>query len=286
MTHAWVIRSGSHGERDAWALESSCSGGGWAEVEDLTGCSTRDDVAHATAKAYAGAADAKLANFTGQLWALRGRIEPGDLMVMPMKTTKQIALGRVTGSYEYRAGEQDANKRHVVAVDWQRTDLPRSAVKQDLLFTLGSAMTIFSPNKNKAVDRLEHLLKHGIAAVARDVACTESIGKTLYIAGGANCRMTYYDFTNALMSAIGIGPIPIDAFVRSTPPRFFGDWVDTEESQRLLQYQRRGLNEQLEDMKNDFGALVPFIRLVRPLATWFVTRSSAYLKENRRLRVG
>ena len=28
--------------------------------------------------------------------------------------------------------------------------------------------------------------------------------------------------------------------------------------------------------------LVPFIRLVRPLATWFVTRSSAYLKENRR----
>jgi hypothetical protein len=39
-------------------------------------------------------------------------------------------------------------------------------------------------------------------------------------------------------------------------------------------------------MKNDFGALVPFIRLVRPLATWFVTRGSAYLKENRRLRVG
>ena len=119
-------------------------------------------------------------------------------------------------------------------------------------------------------------------AVARAVGCAESIGKTLYIAGGATCRMTYYDFINALMSAIGIGPLPVDAFVRSTPPRFFGDWVDTEESQRLLQYQRRGLDEQLEDMKKDFGVLVPFLRLVRPLATWFVTRSSAYLKENRR----
>lgn len=161
MTQAWVIRSGSHGERDAWALQSGCSGGGWAEVEDLTECSTREDVAHLTAKAYAGATDGTLANFTGQLWALRGRIKPGDLMVMPLKTTRQIALGRVTGSYEYRASEQDGNKRHVVAVEWQRTDLPRSAVKQDLLFTLGSAMTIFSPNKNKAVDRLEHLLKHG-----------------------------------------------------------------------------------------------------------------------------
>ncbi|GFG67942.1 3-beta hydroxysteroid dehydrogenase [Mycobacterium kubicae] len=119
-------------------------------------------------------------------------------------------------------------------------------------------------------------------AFARAVACAESIGKTLYIAGGAHCRMTYHDFINALMKAIGIGPLPVDAFVRTRPPRFFGDWVDTEESQRLLQYQRRGLNEQLEDMKKDFGMLVPLIRLVRPLARWFVTRSSAYVKENRR----
>jgi hypothetical protein len=58
--------------------------------------------------------------------------------------------------------------------------------------------------------------------------------------------------------------------------------MDTEESQRVLQYQKRGLDEQLEDMKKDFGVLVPVIRLVRPLATWFVTRRSAYLRENRR----
>ena len=51
--------------------------------------------------------------------------------------------------------------------------------------------------------------------------------------------------------------MPIDAFLRRTPPRFYGDWVDTEESQRLLRYQTRGLNEQLDDMKKDFGVLVP-----------------------------
>jgi nucleoside-diphosphate-sugar epimerase len=121
-------------------------------------------------------------------------------------------------------------------------------------------------------------------AFARAVACEESVGKTLYIAGGTTCRMTYYEFTNALMNAIGIGPIPVDAFVRRMPFRFFGDWVDTEESQRLLRYQQRGLNEQLGDMQQDFGLLVPIIRLVRPLATWFVTRRSAYLAENRRAR--
>lgn len=161
MTHAWVNRSGRHGERDAWALEAGCSGGGWAEVPDLTPFSTREAIGQLVAEIFKGAADGKITNFSGQLWALRGRIEPGDLMAMPMKTTKQIALGRITGPYEYHADEEDPNKRHVVPVNWQRVDLPRSAVKQDLLFTLGSAMSIFSPNKNNAVARLEHLMEYG-----------------------------------------------------------------------------------------------------------------------------
>ncbi|GAB4708683.1 restriction endonuclease [Mycobacterium avium] len=161
MAEAWVIRSGRHGERDAWALQSGCSGGGWAEIPDLAGFSTPDAIAKLVAKTYPGQPDGYLRTQARQLWALRGRIEPGSLMAMPMKTTKQIALGRVTGPYEYRAQEEDAAKRHVVPVDWQRVDLPREAVKQDLLFTLGSALTIFSPSKNNAVARLEHLLKHG-----------------------------------------------------------------------------------------------------------------------------
>ncbi|WP_238305339.1 MULTISPECIES: NAD-dependent epimerase/dehydratase family protein [Mycobacterium] len=119
-------------------------------------------------------------------------------------------------------------------------------------------------------------------AFARAVACEETVGKTLYIAGGTQCRMTYHDFINALMTAIGIGPLPAEAFAPGDPPRFAGDWVDTEESQRLLRYQQRGLREQLDDMKKDFGILVPIIRLVRPLANRFVVSKSAYLQENRR----
>ncbi len=39
MTQAWVIRSGVYGERDTWALQNGGSGGGFAEIPDLTGCS-------------------------------------------------------------------------------------------------------------------------------------------------------------------------------------------------------------------------------------------------------
>ena len=74
-----------------------------------------------------------------------------------------------------------------------------------------SIMFEFSPD---ARFEFLHPADAGVA-FARAVACEGSIGKTLFIAGGANCRMTYYDFTNALMGAIGIGPIPADAFVRT-----------------------------------------------------------------------
>ena len=79
---------------------------------------------------------------------------------MPLKTSKKIAMGRVTSGYTFLQND-DADKRHVVKVNWERTDLPRTAVKQDLLFTLGSAMSVFAPSKHNAIARLEHLLKNG-----------------------------------------------------------------------------------------------------------------------------
>lgn len=121
-------------------------------------------------------------------------------------------------------------------------------------------------------------------AFARAVTCAEAIGQILNIAGGERCRTTHYEFCNELMSAMGIGPLPREAFVRSEVRRFFGDWMDTEESQRLLRYQTRGLSEQKADMRRDLGAIVPLIRLLRPVSTWFVVRRSPYLKENRRQR--
>jgi restriction system protein len=161
MSSAWVIRAGRIGEREGWALQNGVSGGGWKEVADLTNCTRKEKIAAAVRTAFPNEKPGMLNNALGQLMALRTRIAPGDLLVMPMKTTKQIAFGRVTGGYTYRADEADTDKRHVVTVAWQRTDLPRAAVKQDLLFTLGSSLSIFAPTKNHAVARLEHLLATG-----------------------------------------------------------------------------------------------------------------------------
>jgi nucleoside-diphosphate-sugar epimerase len=119
-------------------------------------------------------------------------------------------------------------------------------------------------------------------AFARAVACEAAVGKVLYVGGGEKCQVTHAGFFNEVMDAIGIGAIPAEAFVRKPVQQFMGDWLDTEESQRLLHYQSRGLGELKRDLRRDLGLLAPLVRLLRPLATAFMLRSSPYLAENRR----
>lgn len=194
--------------------------------------------------------------------------EPPLLVASPAAPTDEYGRHKVECEQTIRVSRLQWSILRLVAV----SPIHLQAVDPSIMFE-------FSPKA-----RLEFLHPADAGtAFARAVGCEEAVGKTLFIAGGPDCRMTYYEFTNTLMGAIGIGPMPVEAYVDSNPPRFFGDWVDTGESQRLLRYQQRVLDDQLDDMKQDFGVLVPLIRLVRPLATWFVTRSSAYLKNNRRL---
>jgi hypothetical protein len=91
VAKAWVIRTGRYGERDQWALDNSVSGGGWYEYPDLTPYDTKEKIAKLVQATYPGEVAGKLNNWAGQLWALRDRIRPGDLLVLPLKTTKQRA---------------------------------------------------------------------------------------------------------------------------------------------------------------------------------------------------
>ena len=157
---AWVVRTGRHGERDNWALDNGLAGGGWDAWPDLTSVQSRDQMTKLVEQVVGADSANLVANYTGQLWALRQRIHPGDLMVLPLKTTRQIGIGRVTGGYRF-VDDPDPGRRHVVDVEWIRKDLPRTAVRQDLLFTLGSSLTVFQPTKNDAVRRLAMLMDTG-----------------------------------------------------------------------------------------------------------------------------
>lgn len=159
---AWIVRAGKLGEREAWAIEKGVAGAGWHEVPDMADADTKEKVRGMVDTAFPSAPLGRRANYAGQLWALRGTIKPGDLIVMPMKTTKKIAMGVCTSGYKYRAQESDGGQRHTIGVEWKNTEVSKAAVKDDLLNTVNGAMTIFQASKNNAEARLRALMETGV----------------------------------------------------------------------------------------------------------------------------
>lgn len=63
-------------------------------------------------------------NFAAQLWALRDRVQVGDYVVMPLKGTPHLAIGKAKGRYEHRA-DVDPALRRGRPVEWFEVDVPR-----------------------------------------------------------------------------------------------------------------------------------------------------------------
>ena len=157
---AWLIRAGKNGEREDFVLEHGLAFGGWDGLPDLSGVSSRADMEVIVRRLLPGNSKMSVANYVGQLWALRAAVREGDLMVLPRKRTRQLALGVVTREYWYR-DDPNPDRRHVVSVDWRRTEVPWLAAREDLRDSLSSHRTICSVKCDDGVLRLHHLMTLG-----------------------------------------------------------------------------------------------------------------------------
>ena len=101
-------------------------------------------------------------------------------------------------------------------------------------------------------------------AMARAAGRPDLRSKVLLIGGGPACRATQRDFFAVAFDAIGIGMLPEAAFGRGG---FEMDWMETEESQRLLAFQRHGWADFrtgfMDGMRLTRWALWPLRPLVR-----------------------
>jgi len=111
-------------------------------------------------------------------------------------------------------------------------------------------------------------------AIANGVVSDEIWGKTLLIGGGESCQYTYREIVQGILEAMGVGMLPEEAF-GSTP--FPTDWVDSTESQHLLRYQRRDLEDYAAEMVEMLGFKRRLIRWFRPLVrSWLLLKSPWY----------
>jgi nucleoside-diphosphate-sugar epimerase len=83
-------------------------------------------------------------------------------------------------------------------------------------------------------------------------------GKTLVIAGGPSRQMYYEDMVSAALGTFGL-PLPPRHKFAEEP--FALDWYDTSESQALLNYQNKTLDDYSRDLERQFPA--PLLAVMR-----------------------
>lgn len=152
---AWVVRAGENGEREHAALEEGALLAGWQGLGDLTDFATREDIKAAVAAAYPDEGPYTVGNWTGQLYRFARDIQSGDLVVLPLKSWR-VAIGRVSGGYEYRPDSADG-LRHVRRVEWLVKDVDRQSIQPDLQDSMGSLLTVFELSRFAAAERIAAL---------------------------------------------------------------------------------------------------------------------------------
>lgn len=88
------------------------------------------------------------------------------------------------------------------------------------------------------------------------------VGRTLCLGGGARNRYRYREFMNMAFGAMGIPSLPRSAFGDAF---FLTDWVDSETSQAILDYQRRDAASYFEEVSAALGPAKPLVARLGPV---------------------
>ncbi|MGB5811615.1 MAG: NAD(P)-dependent oxidoreductase [Polyangiales bacterium] len=80
----------------------------------------------------------------------------------------------------------------------------------------------------------------------------EVVGRTLLLGGGERNRYRYREWLNLVFTSMGLPSIPRSAFGDAL---FLTDWVDSEASQAILDYQRHTLDDYLEEIRQELGPM-------------------------------
>ena len=124
-------------------------------------------------------------------------------------------------------------------------------------------------------NRIEFVHREDVAtAIAHGVTSDAVWGKVLHIGGGPRCQHLYREVAERILETVGVGMLPDEAFSRTPYPV---DWLDTEESERLLRYQQRTLEDYLADLRRALGWRRAFIHAFRPWVRWMLLRRSPHL---------
>ena len=173
--------------------------------------------------------------------------------------------------------------RHKVACEWM---VKASNLQWTILrfsATLPVALTLDPYMFTIPLDnRMEFTHTRDVGVAVANAVTAEAVwGKTLLIGGGPRCQLLYGEIVSKVLEAVGVGMLPERAFGGGYFPT---DWVDSTESQRILQYQQRTFDDYIADLKALLGARRHLVRLGRPFVRSWLLRKSPFWQARRKER--
>ncbi len=100
--------------------------------------------------------------------------------------------------------------------------------------------------------------------IANSLVIDDIAGRTLCLGGGKRNRYRYREFMNMAFGAMGFPALPESAFGDAL---FLTDWVDSEESQAILDYQRREASQYFEEVSAELGVARHLMKYIGPALT-------------------
>lgn len=159
----WVVRCGADSAYELEAYDKKIVGIGWGSLGDLSKMETVDQLKAYYMQTEAEETSGAVNTNVGQIFSFINRIQIGDLVALPIKSTASIAFGRIKSKYRYEA-DAHSYVRNQRDVEWIGAPIPRSQFDQDLLFTFGAFLTVFRAQRNDAEKRVLAMLSAGASA--------------------------------------------------------------------------------------------------------------------------
>ena len=207
---------------------------------------------------------------------LENRVEPVQLIFPSSVTVFGYPPGKGLKRVQDDVQPSDNYTRHKIAVE-QR--LASSLIPWSVL-RIGVSVDGHIPKTEMAMTRrqfatapdnpVEYVHPADVAlAAVNALKNPEALGRIWLIGGGPSCRVTQYDLLSAPLAALGVA-LPIDMLGKG---EFYTHWMDTEESQRVLRFQRHGFADFRQELNQTIGRWRFVARPLAPIILWGLRRS-------------
>jgi len=128
--------------------------------------------------------------------------------------------------------------------------------------------------------KIEFAHTYDVGLAFANAVTAQTDGKILMLGGGSNCQFINRVFLSKYFDVLGIGMLPETVFKEATTPDewYYTNWMDTKESQKLLQYQEHTFEDYLKELKKRTRLIILLTTLFRPFIRKYLIRKSPYYR--------